>query len=123
MLRPFLIEEIMLDGVSGEVRGTVEVDLQSGMIEQIRCESFCFRRDDVDCPTLLDRARTQCAVRVVERVLDAEYECGGGTAPFIASAEEYSLPPVIGHGKQILAEYLASAGRNQRAVNQVRRAL
>ena len=123
MKRPFLIEEIMLDGVSGEVRGTIEVDLQSNTIEQVHFESFCFRRDDIDCPTVLDPTQVALAKRVIRRLLEAEYEIGRDSGRFVASAEEYSPPPRVSAGTRILAEYLESAGRKGRAGNNVRRAL
>ena len=51
MKREFLIEEMMLDGVSGEVQGQYEFDAQSGLIGRVDCDDFRFWRDAIDSPT------------------------------------------------------------------------
>ena len=61
MKREFLIEEIIFNGVSGEVRGTIEIDVQSDSIDQIDYQSFCFQRDDIDSPIFLDKIQLAMA--------------------------------------------------------------
>ena len=111
MKREFLIEEIMLDGVSGEIRGTIGLDALSGLIDRVDCDTFCFRRNDIDAPTLLDQSQRALAIDLVERLLDGETDVASGNGQIVASAQAFSPRPVVTPGTRILAEYLESAGR------------
>ncbi len=121
MKREFLIEEIMLDGVSGEIRGTIEFDAQSGLIDRVDCDTFCFRRNDLDAPTLLDQSQRALVIDLVERLLDGEPDVGNGSGQIVTSAEAFSARPVVTPSTRTLAEYLESAGR-QNADERKRRA-
>ncbi len=121
MKREFLIEEIMLDGVSGEIRGTIEFDAQSGLIDRVDCVAFCFRRNDIDAPTLLDQSQRALAIDLVERLLESEPDLASGSGQLVASAQAFSHRPAVTPSRQILAEYLESAGRPN-ADSQKRRA-
>jgi hypothetical protein len=122
MKREFLIEEIIFSGSSGEVRGTVEIDLLSGSIDHIDCQTYCFRRDDTDSPTILDEAQRATAREVVEQVLSGESDIGGERSRLIASAESSSPPTGIAPATPILAEYLEAPSRTKPAVALRRRA-
>jgi hypothetical protein len=111
MKREFLIEEIMLDGVSGEIRGTIEFDSQSGLIDHVDCDTFCFRRNDLDSPTLLDQSQRVLAIDLVERLLEGEVDVASGSGQLVASAQAFSPRPAVTPSRRILAEYLESAGR------------
>lgn len=112
MRRDFTIEEVMLDGASGEVRGCVEIDLRSVQIERIDCESFSFWVDATDQPTILTLSQRNLACQIVERVLNADSEIFEGERPLRASAERFS--PSL-KSTQVLADYLSrpQAGKRQ----------
>ena len=111
MKRPFLIEEIMLDGVSGEVHGTVTIDRQSGLIEGFVCGPLHFRRDDTDSPVSLSQQQRSEAIAVVERVLRSDPDLPQETGRVLLSGEAFSPPPSQSAGTRILAAYLESASR------------
>lgn len=117
MRREFLLEEIMLDGVSGEagvsgeIRGTIDVDAQSGLIDRIDCDTFCFRHNDIDSPTLLDQSQRALAIDLVERLLENESDLTSDSGPIVASAQAFAPRSVVRPGTRILAEYLELAAR------------
>ncbi len=112
MRRDFTIEEVMLDGASGEVRGSVEIDPRSGQIERIDCESFSFWVDATDQPTILTSSQRNLARQLVERVLEADSEIFEAEEPLRASAERFSPSS---KSTQVLADYLShpQAGKPQ----------
>lgn len=100
----FLLEEVMLDGVSGEVRGRVEV--HTGQIVTIDCQSFGFRDDALDCPTFLTDQQLAQAIEIAERALaDMDWE-SANSDPMIISAERYSPPSNV--SQQVLSKYLST---------------
>ena len=103
----FIIEEIMLDGVSGEVRGTVSID-RFGDLDEVACEAFRFRNNSTELPASLTAKQRDLVVGLVERVMESDDEIAASgptylasAAPFIASAES----------TRVLGEFLQSVRR------------
>lgn len=122
MKREFLIDEIILDGLSGEVRGTVEVDPCWGTIERIDCRSFHFWRSDTDSPLVLDAFQQSAARKLVERVLESASDLSEGTSIWRDSAESASLAIPLTPAKQTLADYLQAPARQETTAVPGRRA-
>lgn len=115
MKREFRIDEIMLGDVSGEVRGVVDWDLQSGLIDRVDCKTFCFRCCETDVPVLLDAARRAAAIDLIERLLQRENgDLASSVGRYVASANSISAPFSTA-SQQVLADYLETPSRRQRA--------
>lgn len=110
----------MLEGVSGEIRGTLELDDQSGLIDRVECDSFCFRHDDSDAPAILDASQRTAAVLLVEQFLESEPDVASDQRPLVASARACSMPAVDSAGRRVLADLLTAAS-NRRGGGQRRR--
>ncbi len=113
MKRSFVIDEVMLDGVSGEVGGTVHMDAHAGTIDRVQCEWFCFRCDDTDSPTVLTESQQACTREIVERLLACERDLAHDSSAIRASAEAYSPPRRVSESTRVLARYLESGGNEQ----------
>jgi hypothetical protein len=109
MERPFLIEEIMLEGVSGAVWGKLQLDAFSGLIEQIDCQAYAFRRDDTDRPIVLSHAQRAAAKAVVHRVLESQIDRTDAGGLMVASGDSFSPLAATSEGTGVLAEYLKGA--------------
>lgn len=107
MHRDFVVEEIMLDGVAGEIRGVVEVDVISGMAERINCATFSFRDDKSDQAVLLTERQRELAIELAERTLESESEMVQG-GRLVASAARLSPSR---ESTRVLAEYLSAPTR------------
>ena len=127
--RPFLVEEIMLEAVSGAVEGIVSVDDVSGVISDIDLQTTAFRRDDTDHPVVLSPLQRERVLEVVQRTLEAEGDLGDGFGRLVLSADAYS--PRLDSGSRrrdseganrVLAEQLSLTGESRRARRQRRRA-
>ncbi len=108
MIREFLIVEVMLPGVSGEVSGAVSVDEWSGAVDKVDCRHFDFWCDQQDMPIVLDAQQRRLAHDVVRRTLEADSEltaCSDtyhGSAAAIDVASMTAMP----ESQKALAEYL-----------------
>ncbi|MGI9472891.1 MAG: hypothetical protein ACR2NZ_15230 [Rubripirellula sp.] len=113
MRRPFLVEEIMLLGSSGEVRGLIWIDSVSGTIERLECRSFHFRRDDTDHPTTLSGRQRSVASDIAERTLHSQRDLLFTDACLSVSAEAHSPPGSSSKSTAILASYLQTPRETQ----------
>ncbi|MFK8112891.1 MAG: hypothetical protein AB8B91_11845 [Rubripirellula sp.] len=99
----FQVDEVMLDGISGCVRGFVETE--SDQIESVECVSFQFRDDQLDCPALLTETQKAQATEIVERALSSAELTRSGSR-MVVSADRYS--PASNEGSRVLAEFLSA---------------
>ena len=112
MKREFLIEEIMLPGVSGEVRGWIEIDADSGSVDHLECTVFRFRDETKDQEIGLSDDQRRVAIEIAERTMAAQLHLWAHRSTITASAEPFS-PVTEAHASQkVLAEFLASPRTN-----------
>jgi hypothetical protein len=110
MRRHFLVDEIMLDGLSGETRGVVVLDRYTELIESIDCQEFRFRIDATDAPTDLSDLQQQLAEEIVQRVLESDSELASGGTTYFASAAHFSPSR---ESAAVLSKYLAQPRARQ----------
>jgi hypothetical protein len=119
MIREFVITEVMLDAVSGDVSGIVSVDQWSGVVESVECQRFDFQDDATDNPVHLDRSQRRLAAQIVRRVLSADSELSDGGERYVASAAGLTLAnvptPAMSESQQVLADYLEHIRRRDAA--------
>lgn len=97
----------MLDGISGEVRGTFRVDPRSGLIQRVTASVFLFRHDDTDAPANLSESQRSQAIEIVERTLrDADVNDIG--LMFVGSGKDHSPSVSVSASTGALAEYLST---------------
>ena len=110
MIREFVITEVMLDAVSGDVSGIVTVDEWSGVVESVDCKRFDFYDDATDQATSLDRSQRRLAQQIVRRTLSADSELSDSRELYLASAAPFTLPngtaPATSGSQRVLADYL-----------------
>lgn len=119
MKREFLIEEIMLPGVSGEVRGWIEIDADSGSVEHLECTVFRFRDETRDQEVELSDDLRRFAIQIAERTMAGELDLWAHRSTITASAEAISQVAQASPSQNVLGEFLASP-RTEAPVGQTR---
>ncbi len=119
MIREFVITEVMLDAVSGDVSGIVTVDEWSGVVESVDCKRFDFYDDATDQATSLDRSQRRLAQQIVRRALSADSELSDSRELYLASAAAFTLPhgtaPATSGSQRVLADFLENIRHREAA--------
>ena len=108
MIREFLIVEVMLPAVSGEVAGAVFIDEWTGGVEKVDCRHFDFWSDQQDIPIVLDAQQRRLAQDVVRRALEADSELSACSDTYHGSAAAIEVAGIAAmpESQKVLAEYL-----------------
>jgi hypothetical protein len=119
MIREFVITEVMLDAISGDVSGIVSVDEWSGVVESVECKRLDFQEDATGRPAALDRSQRRLAAQIVRRALSADSELSDCGERYVASAAgltSASAPAAaMSESQQILADYLENIRHREAA--------
>lgn len=117
MKREFVVEEIFVDRVSGEARGTVVVDSFTGLVDDVEYTEFSFFHHRSHDPVTLTGDQQQRVEKIVEQVFESDAAFTEGVGLFCASAESLNLETNAAHSasKRTLAGFLANVARQIRA--------
>lgn len=127
MIRKFLLVEVMLPGVSGEVGGEVAVNEWTGGVDHVDCGHFDFWSDVLDQPVVLREDQRALAAEVVRKTLEADCELSESTAAYRGSARMFDrgATSLATDSQRVLADHLQNVRRvdagDQPANLQIRR--
>lgn len=108
MRRAFLIDEILLNGVSGEVSGQVLAD-RFGWIEQVEIEGFYFLSDRSEEPVELSETQRLKAIDLVEQTIGCDPDLFHGVGTYFGSAGQFAQhAQSTNAASETLASYLES---------------
>ncbi len=117
MKREFVIEEIMLPGLSGDIRGWIEIDSDTGSVDHVECTVFDFRRDGSDQEACLAEDQRRVVVQIAEQTMAEQRDLWTHRSTIIVSAEAYSPTSHMSPSNRVLTEYLAAPRKTDVAAN------